>query len=385
MATRLLSIISLLLIAFAARAADIPAATPASDDRFIAGYATALLEHDFHLPSSIISVTNGVVRVISKDIGLPVRERLTTAFKQIPGVTRVEIVDAIPPAIPVPPDHPIATVNPANPDAAPGVAAKVQSKPWSLFAPDTTFDPLLADPRWPNFSAAYDGYIGNHPPLRNVASVSFGESISVYQSAAGPAGQFELGIQAAVFAIFNLDGQSSDLVNADYFVGPILEYRNGDFSGFLRVYHQSSHLGDEFLLANPGVNRVNLSYEEVDAILSYDLFDKELRVYGGGGYLFDRDPANLKPGTAQYGLEYHGPRIFPSQGITPIAAVDFQNREQNKWNLDLSARIGLQFEDPAKYSRRLQLLVEYYNGHSPNGQFLNQPIQYLGIGLHFYP
>ena len=369
---RIAAAFALFLITTTARAAD-------PDDRFIAGYATALLEYQFHLPASTITVNQGVVRIVSKDIGLPVRERLTTAFKQIPGVARVEIVEATPPPVPALPDQPAP--NPTGP----GVAAKVQSKPWALFAPDSTFDPLIADPRWPNFSVSYDGYVGKHPPLRDVGSVSFGESISLYQSAAGPGGQFELGIQAAVFAIFNLNGESSDLVNADYFAGPILEYRKGDFSGFLRVYHQSSHLGDEFLLTNPGVTRVNLSYEEVDAVLSYDFFDKKLRVYGGGGYLFDRDPSSLKPGAVQYGLEYHGARIFPSQGISPVAAVDFQNREQHKWNLDFSARVGLQFEDPAKYSRRLQLLVEYYNGHSPNGQFLDQPIQYLGLGLHFYP
>ena len=215
--------------------------------------------------------------------------------------------------------------------------------------------------------------------------MSFGESISLYQSPLRNWGQFEVGIQASVYAIFNLNAVSHDLVNADYFVGPIAEYRKDDFSAFLRVFHQSSHLGDEFILDHPGIQRVNLSYEEVDAIASYDLFDKTIRVYGGGGYLFDTDPSSVKKLAAQYGFEYHGPRIIPSVGMTPIVALDLQNRENNNWSLDISARAGVQFEDPAALSRRVQLLFEYYNGHTPNGQFFNERVQFVGLGLHFYP
>jgi hypothetical protein len=32
----------------------------------------------------------------------------------------------------------------------------------------------------------------------------------------------------------------------------------------------------------------------------------------------------------------------------------------------------------------VQLLIEYYNGKSPNGQFLNESIEYYGVGAHFY-
>jgi len=52
----------------------------------------------------------------------------------------------------------------------------------------------------------------------------------------------------AVFAQFNLDTPSFDLLNADYLVGPELTLRHGRWSGRVRFYHQSSHLGDEFLL-----------------------------------------------------------------------------------------------------------------------------------------
>lgn len=94
-----------------------------------------------------------------------------------------------------------------------------------------------------------------------------------------------------------------DLINADYVVGIPVSWRSGLFSTRLRLYHQSSHLGDEFLLANPGVNRVDLSFEAVEAILSLDAPGGWGRVYAGGSYLVHREPAALERSGVQWGLE----------------------------------------------------------------------------------
>lgn len=32
----------------------------------------------------------------------------------------------------------------------------------------------------------------------------------------------------------------------------------------------------------------------------------------------------------------------------------------------------------------MQILLEYYSGRSPNGQFFSQDIELLGIGVHLY-
>jgi hypothetical protein len=34
--------------------------------------------------------------------------------------------------------------------------------------------------------------------------------------------------------------------------------------------------------------------------------------------------------------------------------------------------------------RKIQLLLEYYNGHSPNGQFFDRKIEYIGTGIHLH-
>ena len=148
----------------------------------------------------------------------------------------------------------------------------------------------------------------------------------------------------------------------------------------LRVFHQSSHLGDEFILRNR-VQRVNLSYEQADLLLSYKFF-KMLRLYGGGGYLFDQEPADLRPWTTQYGVEIESPWKVSSNAITPIFAGDFKNDEEDHWSTNISLRGGLQFENWRLNQRRLQILIEYFHGHSPNGQFYNRKIETIGVGVH---
>ena len=96
-------------------------------------------------------------------------------------------------------------------------------------------------------------------------------------------------------------------------------------------------------------------------------------------------PSRSGPAVIEYGVEYFAPPfIFRESAVVPVAAIDIQNRQQNHWSADFSARIGLQFQNSATFGRRLDLMLEYYNGHSPNGQFYLQNIQSLGVGLHFF-
>ncbi|MDB5331835.1 MAG: uncharacterized protein JWP03_2986 [Phycisphaerales bacterium] len=179
-----------LLFAVNIFAAQPPAEVRPPDDRFLAGYIAAVLERDLHLGQAIVTVDRGVVRVTASDLGADDRQRVVAALKEIRGVTRVEIVEGQPSSNPAPANQ--VAPNPTGP----GVETKSQPRPWALFSNTTVFQPLVADPRWPNFSAAYDRYTSNHEKLQDVASVSFGESLSLLQTAPKPGGQFELGIQS---------------------------------------------------------------------------------------------------------------------------------------------------------------------------------------------
>jgi hypothetical protein len=373
-------------------AASVLAAAPdtqyADQDAFIAGYASAVLEHDFHLEPTRLTVKDRVIQVETQNLGAAEKANIYKSLRSIAGVQDVEFVEE---PVPAPAPHEANRPTPA-PDGA-GVQTSLSPHPWTFLAPTNTFDPLLADPRWPQFSAAYVRYTGRPQANgggqtdRDAGNVSFGESLALLQWSPEPKATMEVGVQAALFADFDLDRSRVDLINADYFVGPDLEYRRGDFSALLRIYHQSSHLGDNYLYNNPGAKHFELTYEKPDLLVSYDLFHKTLRLYGGGGYLVDVEPKSLsdRPGVVEYGMEYYAPPFnLNATAVTPVAAIDIQNRQENNWSADFSVRAGLQFQDPSTFGRRLDLLLEYYNGHSPNGQFYLQNIQSLGVGLHFF-
>ncbi len=234
---------------------------------------------------------------------------------------------------------------------------------------------LIADPRQPRFSMSYQRYKAA-PQEFNAAAVALGEYFGFATGFLGGRGASQIGIQAAVFALFNLDAPSGDLIDADYWVGFPLSYRRGPWSYLLRLYHQSSHLGDEFILGNPSVERVNLSYEDLEALVSYE--GEHWRLYGGGGYLPRSEPT-LEPAHLHAGLEYVQPRAL--WGLDFLAAADFRAGEELDWRRSASYQAGFEFK--TRSPRRVRLMLEHYRGHSPNGQFFRERIRYTGIGLYF--
>jgi len=346
----------------------------APDDAYLAGYAAAVLERELHVTATSLHVENGVIELPAADLGGADREEVRRVLSDIPGVAGVRFLAAKASA-----GEAGATSSPAT-GAAHRQAAR---RDGGFLPPGELFAPLLADPRWPRFSAVYRYYV-HDSQLGNVGAANFGASLPLYRSDAPfpEDAQWETGIQAGVFSIFNLDAKSKDLINSDFFVALLASYRAGDVAVLGRLLHQSSHLGDEFLL-NTTVTRVNLSYEGIDLKLSYDLLD-DLRVYGGGSYLFDRDPASLHPGVVEYGVEVKSPWTLRDGTILPVAAVDCQNSEESNWSTQYSVLGGLRFEHLRLADTALLLGFEWFRGHSPNGQFYRQKVEWFGFGAHFY-
>ena len=349
-------------------ALSVQAAQPG--DEFIQGYATALVVMNYPGSLESIKVDSGVVYLEGESLSEEEKTILGKMLSDVEGVLRVEFVTE------------------STRDEAPGVPSKKlkesvePAEHLPAFLPKSPlFQPLLADPRWPHFSASFQRYI-NNDLLKNVASTSFGESIGLYRLRGPLESTIQLDIHAGVFSIFDLDSQSFDLINADYMVGIPLTFKKGNFANMTRIFHQSSHLGDEFLLRGQTDERVNLSYESVNNLFSYHL-PAGFRIYAGGGYIFHKDPSDLDPWSTQAGMEFRSPWFWLKGALRPVAAVDVQNRQESNWSTDVSARAGIQFENPDFFSRKLQLLFEYYNGKSPNGQFYESNIEYFGLGLHF--
>jgi hypothetical protein len=283
-------------------------------------------------------------------------------------------------------------------------AVSEAKKSWSPFPDDDVFRPLLADPKQPQLYFRYQNVrlrdVGEN---LNTGSVAVGEYFGLIgrrQQKDCDGGQ--LGITGAVFAQFDLGADSLDLINADYNIGLPFSYRRGPVSVRLRPYHESSHIGDEFLLNHPKFNRFNFSYEEVEAILSYEVLLRsnlvqELRFYGGGAWMFDRQP-RIHRARGQWGIEIRGPdsrkgfltKVLQKKAedqkeeqVTglPFIALDVKQFEQHRWNLETSVITGMEYYRAGSH-RRLRLYLTYYHGFNPYGQFfISQKIESFGAGL----
>ncbi len=256
------------------------------------------------------------------------------------------------------------------------------------------FCPLIADPK------AQRSFVSllqeretpaTAPTSNRLASVGIGDMFGLGRWSGKRLGDgVQLSITGAIFAQFDLGTSSYDLLNADYMVALPLTIRRGRGSMRVRVYHQSSHLGDEYLLREPPArrDRENLSFESVDLLLSLDA--GALRLYGGGEQLFNREPADLAAVVAHAGVEFRPMTwIIPLKslgGFRFLAAVDTKTSDEHDWKPSVSARAGLEYDRKKGGDlpgRRWALLAEYYEGPSPYGQFFRERVQYAGLGVHF--
>jgi hypothetical protein len=341
------------------------ASAAADDDGYLAGYAAAIVERDFGLEIVSVEVHERTARVVVDDLDEHLAERVAQTVARIEGIDRVEVFEAGEESVPLAQEESL-DVDDDDVEAL------------ELLPRTELFEPLLADPRQPHFSAAYLWYLDD-PELTHVGSATLGETFPLLGGGV-LGGRWELGLLGGVFSIFDLDADSYDLVNADYWVGPTLSTRFEEFSAQLRLYHQSSHLGDEFVLRNRA-ERVNLSYEGVDLLLSGDPWPW-LRLYAGGGVILHDEP-DLHPLSAQAGIELESPwALF--HALRPIAAFDFASREENDWHEELAAAGGFQLENPSFSKLRVQILFNYFRGNSPNGQFFERRIESMGVGIHLH-
>jgi len=263
----------------------------------------------------------------------------------------------------------------------------------NVFLPDgDVFRPLMADLKEPQTFATMQSVRALESKTSStIGSVALGENFGLWsRRKEGSCDGMQVGLLMGVFSQFDLFGPSTELINTDFIFGVPLSWRSEFVSARVRLYHQSSHLGDQFLLARPGFNRVELSFEEIDGILSFNTPGGWGRVYGGGGYLIHREPESLDRLKAQWGVELRGPEIrSPLLGqtlkggliVTPVFGADFKAFEELNWLINSNVEGGLEWFRLGK-TRRLRLLVNYYWGYNPYGQFYAQKIQSVGIGLY---
>lgn len=254
-------------------------------------------------------------------------------------------------------------------------------------APGRVFEPLQAAQRWPRFEASYlfvlEGIAGAAGIANMGATIPLlGGTRQPGEARRVPWDTWEFGLHAGIFAIFDMDAPSQALVNADYLVGPYVAVRRDAWSGFARLYHQSSHLGDEFLLQNPGIAREDIHWELLEFIAAYDL-RPDARLYLGGGALLRRSSSDIGRGQLRLGGEFRGEQAL-FWDVHPVMALDLSWQGRGRWRTNVSLHAGLEVHSSWWKRVRVQWMAEYYRGASPDGQFRRVLEERIGSGLQVW-
>ena len=195
----------------------------------------------------------------------------------------------------------------------------------------------------------------------------------------------EVGLELAAFTQFEfkwVDGISQrNILNTDFKVGVPLVYHSGFWDYRLRIFHLSSHWGDDYMIRNHITayipNAVN--YEQMDFTVSYtkDFY----RIYGGAGLV-------VRPHTIRKRWDFEGGFFLTKylgrqQKRALIGGLDVKAYQQNGFNPGFNMGFGLQLGRTEK--RPLKIFLQYYHGHLPYGVYEIRKVQWLGLGIFINP
>ena len=254
------------------------------------------------------------------------------------------------------------------------------------FPDDQIFCPLIADPKEVRsfVSFLHGTFRSLDDPSgkgTSIASVGVGDSFGLLRVGGPSPGEgLQIDVLGSIFAQFDLGAPSNDLINADYVLGFPLTFRRRGFSFRAKLYHQSSHLGDEYLLRSEEIVRENLSFESIEFLVSQEI--SAVRLYVGAEKIFRREPDELPDSLFHTGLELRSGR---ARKVQLVAGVDVKTTELHDWSPAVSGRAGFEFGRPGPGDhpgRLIMLLFEWYEGPSPYGQFFQDDINYIGAGIH---
>ncbi len=179
---------------------------------------------------------------------------------------------------------------------------------------------------------------------------------------------------------FLLSGSVNEFQTIDFFANLPLELRRGRFSARLTLFHESSHLGDDYF-RRTGDTGSRYSIEGIRAVASFEPWTL-LRLYAGGSQLLHTIPA-LKRLTAQAGFELTTPDLrWLSHPCWVYLAQDVQSRRQAGWNINSNTEVGFRIGFPGAL-RAMRVHVGYFTGHSEFGQFLARKESFFNLGSSF--
>ncbi len=239
------------------------------------------------------------------------------------------------------------------------------------------FHRLLADPRQVETSASYYRLFG-----MNLADVALSDSWGLRRWSLGRDGDtlVQADLEGMAYSAFRLSGSVNQFETVDFFANLPVEIRRGRWSARATLYHESSHLGDDYIRSSGGTGS-RYSLEGLRAVTSYDL-TPGARVYGGTSYLLHRIPTMGRWGV-QSGFELTSTNLHAApRDVRLYLAQDFQSKEALGWNINSNTEAGVRLSDVGM-RRAVRVHLDHFEGHSEFGQFYSRRISMNSLAISF--
>lgn len=238
------------------------------------------------------------------------------------------------------------------------------------------FTPLQADPTEPHFGFS----LGDPVAQRAIARVDVGDYLGIYRWALpGEGGALQLNVGGAIFTRFDATPAHS-LQVIDYYGNVPLDFRRGRVSARMMFYHDSSHLGDDYLREN-NIQSVDHSWEALRGIVSVQA-SKVFRLYGGYTTAIHTKPAWDGLRALQGGLEIYF-NTFAHGFWHPYWANDVQSWQRTGWDPTWTSQIGFKAGESYSRGRGITYFLQFQHGPRYEGQFYTNRETIWSVGLKF--
>ncbi len=214
---------------------------------------------------------------------------------------------------------------------------------------------------------------------------SFGFQKSIILWKKSDSRKLDIGLEGSAVTQFewtNREGSfQRNILSTDYIVGIPVVWQIDDLMLRFRIYHLSSHMGDDYMIRNKitGYYHNNNNYEQLDVTASY--FHKNFRFNFGIGTIL-RASNTRKPLVFNSGMDY----ILPlNKNKTASFYAGFYADMKQETNYSPSFNIGAGVKLGKPNRRGIKLLVTYFNGPLPYSVYYGSPIQWLGMAFYLNP
>lgn len=257
---------------------------------------------------------------------------------------------------------------------------------WQMLPNNLIYTSYLAGPKEPRFGTVW--YDDTTPPPYATSGQegwlwdsTLGGRASIVRYGSDPVRHpqgFEVQIEGAAFV--RLDPEDDrDLRSSDYRFGIPVVYGVGRWQTKLAYYHNSAHLGDEFMLKHPTYPRINYVRDCIVWGNSYYLYDW-MRLYGEVGWAFFT-AGGAEPWELQAGVDLIQARPT-GRGGAPFLAVNGFSRQELDWGGNVCVQTGWAWR--GRRSEKLYRIgFEYLYGSDPQYEFVTKNQNRAGIGMWY--